>query len=163
MRALQVPSLPEGVKKVPGFCTSRRSSSPDHAYRITKKAQISAPTKQLFSGGTLMPGPTIVTHSEVMCLIFIVGESRFTYDHYCLHQIRSTASLLFWHWTLSGPAHSIRLAYTTATTAVTEPSGLLTATWETLTTEYLLQRRRVFLVSSIPSLVEHLMMITSDR
>lgn len=51
LRALQVPSLPEGVKKVPGFCTSRRSSSPDHAYRITKKAQISAPTKQLFSGG----------------------------------------------------------------------------------------------------------------
>lgn len=50
LRALQVPSLPEGVKKVPGFCTSRRSGSPDHAYRITKKAQISAPTKQLFSG-----------------------------------------------------------------------------------------------------------------
>ncbi len=50
LRALQVPSLPEGVKKVPGFCTSRRSSNPDHAYRITKKAQISAPTKQLFSG-----------------------------------------------------------------------------------------------------------------
>uniref|UniRef100_A0A8C9XC12 Collagen, type XI, alpha 2 n=1 Tax=Sander lucioperca TaxID=283035 RepID=A0A8C9XC12_SANLU len=45
-----VPSLPEGVKKVPGFCTSRRSGTPDHAYRITKKAQISAPTKQLFSG-----------------------------------------------------------------------------------------------------------------
>uniref|UniRef100_A0A8D3E9E2 Fibrillar collagen NC1 domain-containing protein n=1 Tax=Scophthalmus maximus TaxID=52904 RepID=A0A8D3E9E2_SCOMX len=50
LRALQVPSLPEGVKKVPGFCTSRRSGNPDHAYRITKKAQISAPTKQLFSG-----------------------------------------------------------------------------------------------------------------
>uniref|UniRef100_A0A8C2X1P0 Fibrillar collagen NC1 domain-containing protein n=1 Tax=Cyclopterus lumpus TaxID=8103 RepID=A0A8C2X1P0_CYCLU len=50
LRALQVPSLPEGVKKVPGFCASRRSGSPDHAYRITKKAQISAPTKQLFSG-----------------------------------------------------------------------------------------------------------------
>ncbi|KAK5854733.1 hypothetical protein PBY51_004904 [Eleginops maclovinus] len=50
LRALQVPSLPEGVKKVPGFCTSRRSGNPDHAYRISKKAQISAPTKQLFSG-----------------------------------------------------------------------------------------------------------------
>lgn len=50
LRALQVPSLPEGVKKVPGFCASRRSSNPDHAYRITKKAQISAPTKQLFAG-----------------------------------------------------------------------------------------------------------------
>lgn len=52
LQALQVPTLPEGVKKVPGFCASRRSSSPDHAYRITKKAQISAPTKQLFSGRT---------------------------------------------------------------------------------------------------------------
>uniref|UniRef100_A0A8C6U6B2 Laminin G domain-containing protein n=1 Tax=Neogobius melanostomus TaxID=47308 RepID=A0A8C6U6B2_9GOBI len=50
LRALQVPSLPEGVKKVPGFCTSRRSGIPDHAYRISKRAQISAPTKQLFSG-----------------------------------------------------------------------------------------------------------------
>uniref|UniRef100_A0AAV2K194 Uncharacterized protein n=1 Tax=Knipowitschia caucasica TaxID=637954 RepID=A0AAV2K194_KNICA len=50
LRALQVPSLPEGVKKVPGFCTSRRSGSPDHAFRISKRAQISAPTKQLFSG-----------------------------------------------------------------------------------------------------------------
>uniref|UniRef100_A0A8C2A0I4 Collagen, type XI, alpha 2 n=1 Tax=Cyprinus carpio TaxID=7962 RepID=A0A8C2A0I4_CYPCA len=46
----QLPSLPEGVQKVSGFCTSRRSGTPDHAYRITKKAQISAPTKQLFSG-----------------------------------------------------------------------------------------------------------------
>nr|XP_023830517.1 collagen alpha-1(V) chain-like [Salvelinus alpinus] len=47
---LQLPSLPEGVRKVPGFCTSRRAGSADHAYRITKKAQISAPTSQLFSG-----------------------------------------------------------------------------------------------------------------
>uniref|UniRef100_A0A8C1RFC5 Collagen, type XI, alpha 2 n=1 Tax=Cyprinus carpio TaxID=7962 RepID=A0A8C1RFC5_CYPCA len=46
----RLPSLPEGVQKVPGFCASRRSGTPDHAYRITKKAQISAPTKQLFSG-----------------------------------------------------------------------------------------------------------------
>uniref|UniRef100_A0A8C1MGD5 Collagen, type XI, alpha 2 n=1 Tax=Cyprinus carpio TaxID=7962 RepID=A0A8C1MGD5_CYPCA len=50
LRVLQLPSLPEGVQKVSGFCTSRRSGTPDHAYRITKKAQISAPTKQLFSG-----------------------------------------------------------------------------------------------------------------
>ncbi|XP_039534221.1 collagen alpha-1(V) chain-like, partial [Pimephales promelas] len=50
LRALQLPSLPEGVQKVPGFCTSRRAGTPDHAYRINKKAQISAPTKQLFSG-----------------------------------------------------------------------------------------------------------------
>uniref|UniRef100_A0A674BV28 Collagen, type XI, alpha 2 n=1 Tax=Salmo trutta TaxID=8032 RepID=A0A674BV28_SALTR len=47
---LQLPSLPEGVRKVPGFCTSRRAGTADHAYRITKKAQISAPTNQLFSG-----------------------------------------------------------------------------------------------------------------
>lgn len=55
LRALQVPSLPEGVKKVPGFCASRRSGTPDHAYRISKKAQISAPTKQLFSGRLTVP------------------------------------------------------------------------------------------------------------
>lgn len=53
LRVLQLPTLPEGVQKVPGFCTSRRAGTPDHAYRITKKAQISAPTKQLFSGATL--------------------------------------------------------------------------------------------------------------
>uniref|UniRef100_A0A674BVP7 Collagen, type XI, alpha 2 n=1 Tax=Salmo trutta TaxID=8032 RepID=A0A674BVP7_SALTR len=50
LRMLQLPSLPEGVRKVPGFCTSRRAGTADHAYRITKKAQISAPTNQLFSG-----------------------------------------------------------------------------------------------------------------
>lgn len=60
LRALQVPSLPEGVKKVPGFCTSRRSSTPDHAYRITKKAQISAPTKQLFSGRPRLERTSVV-------------------------------------------------------------------------------------------------------
>uniref|UniRef100_A0A8B9L734 Collagen, type XI, alpha 2 n=1 Tax=Astyanax mexicanus TaxID=7994 RepID=A0A8B9L734_ASTMX len=50
LRVMQLNSLPEGVQKVPGFCTSRRAGTADHAYRITKKAQISAPTKQLFSG-----------------------------------------------------------------------------------------------------------------
>nr|ABQ01985.1 collagen Type XI Alpha2 [Salmo salar]ABQ59674.1 collagen type XI [Salmo salar] len=50
LRMLQLPSLPEGVRKVPGFCTSRRAGTADHAYRISKKAQISAPTNQLFSG-----------------------------------------------------------------------------------------------------------------
>lgn len=47
LRVLQVSSLPEGVQKVPGICASQHT---DHAYRITKKAQISAPTKQLFPG-----------------------------------------------------------------------------------------------------------------
>uniref|UniRef100_A0A4W4G8Z1 Fibrillar collagen NC1 domain-containing protein n=1 Tax=Electrophorus electricus TaxID=8005 RepID=A0A4W4G8Z1_ELEEL len=50
LQVLQLPSLPEGVQKVSGFCSSQRAGTPDHAYRITKKAQISAPTKQLFSG-----------------------------------------------------------------------------------------------------------------
>ncbi|CAL8239779.1 unnamed protein product, partial [Gadus morhua 'NCC'] len=58
LRALQVPSLPEGVRKVPGFCASRRLGNPDHAYRISKKAQISAPTKQLFSASGCEPGNT---------------------------------------------------------------------------------------------------------
>uniref|UniRef100_UPI00398EF2EF collagen alpha-1(XI) chain-like n=1 Tax=Pristiophorus japonicus TaxID=55135 RepID=UPI00398EF2EF len=49
LRVLQFNTLPEGVRKVTGFCPKRKSvSSSDVAYRISKKAQISAPTKQLF-------------------------------------------------------------------------------------------------------------------
>uniref|UniRef100_A0A3B3WLD8 Thrombospondin-like N-terminal domain-containing protein n=1 Tax=Poecilia mexicana TaxID=48701 RepID=A0A3B3WLD8_9TELE len=50
LKALDFQSSPEGVRKTPGFCTVRRGSKPDVAYRVTKNAQISAPTKQLFPG-----------------------------------------------------------------------------------------------------------------
>lgn len=50
LKVLDFQSSPEGVRKTPGFCTVRRGSKPDVAYRVGKKAQISAPTKQLFPG-----------------------------------------------------------------------------------------------------------------
>lgn len=44
-------NLPSGVTKTTGFCTTRRSSSePDVAYRVSKDAQLSMPTKQLYPG-----------------------------------------------------------------------------------------------------------------
>lgn len=49
LKILDFPSLPDGVTKTTGFCTHRKSSKgPDVAYRVTKDAQLSAPTKQLY-------------------------------------------------------------------------------------------------------------------
>ncbi len=50
LKVLEFPTVPEGVQKTSGFCTNRRASQPDTAYKIGKIAQISAPTKQLFPG-----------------------------------------------------------------------------------------------------------------
>uniref|UniRef100_A0A7N6AVP9 Fibrillar collagen NC1 domain-containing protein n=1 Tax=Anabas testudineus TaxID=64144 RepID=A0A7N6AVP9_ANATE len=50
-RILDFHSLPEGVTKTTGFCSHRRSTQgPDEAYRVSKDAQLSAPTKQLYPG-----------------------------------------------------------------------------------------------------------------
>uniref|UniRef100_A0A673LMQ0 Collagen, type XI, alpha 1b n=1 Tax=Sinocyclocheilus rhinocerous TaxID=307959 RepID=A0A673LMQ0_9TELE len=51
LKVLDFKSSPEGVKKTQGFCTIRRGSKPDVAYRVDKRAQLSTPTKQLFPGG----------------------------------------------------------------------------------------------------------------
>uniref|UniRef100_A0A3B3S6N8 Thrombospondin-like N-terminal domain-containing protein n=1 Tax=Paramormyrops kingsleyae TaxID=1676925 RepID=A0A3B3S6N8_9TELE len=49
LKILDFHSLPEGVTKATGFCTHRKSSKgPDVAYRVSKEAQLSAPTKQLY-------------------------------------------------------------------------------------------------------------------
>uniref|UniRef100_A0A9J7YF60 Procollagen, type V, alpha 1 n=1 Tax=Cyprinus carpio carpio TaxID=630221 RepID=A0A9J7YF60_CYPCA len=49
LKILDFHSLPEGVTKTTGFCTHRKSSKgPDVAYKVTKDAQLSAPTKQLY-------------------------------------------------------------------------------------------------------------------
>uniref|UniRef100_A0AAY4AGM9 Laminin G domain-containing protein n=1 Tax=Denticeps clupeoides TaxID=299321 RepID=A0AAY4AGM9_9TELE len=49
LKILDFPSLPEGVTKTTGFCSHRKSSKgPDVAYRVTKDAQLSTPTKLLF-------------------------------------------------------------------------------------------------------------------
>uniref|UniRef100_A0A4X2JRW1 Collagen type XI alpha 1 chain n=1 Tax=Vombatus ursinus TaxID=29139 RepID=A0A4X2JRW1_VOMUR len=53
LKALDFHNSPEGISKTAGFCTNRRNSKgSDTAYKVTKQAQISAPTKQLFPGGT---------------------------------------------------------------------------------------------------------------
>lgn len=54
LKVLQLQSQPEGVRKTAGFCPKRRSGSgPDVAYRISRRAQLSAPTRQLFPGSPL--------------------------------------------------------------------------------------------------------------
>lgn len=51
LTVLQLQKEPEGVRKTPGFCPQRRSGSGmDAAFRISRRAQISAPTRQLFPG-----------------------------------------------------------------------------------------------------------------
>lgn len=51
LKVLDFPNLPDGITKTTGFCATRRSSKgPDVAYRVTKDAQLSAPTKQLYPG-----------------------------------------------------------------------------------------------------------------
>lgn len=49
LEMLDFHNLPSGVTKTTGFCATRRSSSePDVAYRVSKDAQLSMPTKQLY-------------------------------------------------------------------------------------------------------------------
>lgn len=51
LKILDFHSLPEGVTKTTGFCSHRRSTQgPDVAYRVSKDAQLSAPTIQLYPG-----------------------------------------------------------------------------------------------------------------
>ena len=66
LKILQLHSLPEGVKKVPGFCSQRGAGS-DVAYRITRQAQLSAPTRQLFSGKRAKPVMAGGVSSPVPC------------------------------------------------------------------------------------------------
>lgn len=51
LKALEFHNMPEGVSRTTGFCTNRRDSKgSDVAYRVSKTAQLSAPTKQLYPG-----------------------------------------------------------------------------------------------------------------
>lgn len=51
LKALDFHNSPEGISKTTGFCTNRKDSKgSDTAYRVSKLAQLSAPTKQLFPG-----------------------------------------------------------------------------------------------------------------
>lgn len=71
LRGLQVSSLPEGVQKVPGFCSSQHAGN-DYAYRISKKAQISAPTKQLFPGILQVYSPSFVSANLFSLLFYMI-------------------------------------------------------------------------------------------
>lgn len=54
LQVLELSENMEGVSLEDGLCTSRRGmEEPDLAYRINKKIQLSAPTKQLFPGSRL--------------------------------------------------------------------------------------------------------------
>lgn len=54
LKALEFHNSPEGVSRTAGFCTNRRDSKgSDVAYRVSKAAQLSAPTKQLYPGKTV--------------------------------------------------------------------------------------------------------------
>uniref|UniRef100_W5LKT5 Thrombospondin-like N-terminal domain-containing protein n=1 Tax=Astyanax mexicanus TaxID=7994 RepID=W5LKT5_ASTMX len=55
LKVLDFQSSPEGVKQTQGFCSVRRGSKPDVAYRVGKQAQLSTPTKQLFPTGGVFP------------------------------------------------------------------------------------------------------------
>lgn len=51
LRVLELSENMEGVSLEAGLCTSRRGvEETDLAYKIDKKIQLSAPTKQLFPG-----------------------------------------------------------------------------------------------------------------
>lgn len=54
LRVLELSESMEGVSLEAGLCTSRRGvEETDLAYKIEKKIQLSAPTKQLFPGSEI--------------------------------------------------------------------------------------------------------------
>ncbi|XP_061434673.1 collagen alpha-1(V) chain-like [Lethenteron reissneri] len=49
LRALDLPALPEGVRRAEGLCAARRGGrGPDVAYSVSREAQLSVPTRFLF-------------------------------------------------------------------------------------------------------------------
>uniref|UniRef100_A0A8C3LW89 Collagen type XI alpha 2 chain n=1 Tax=Chrysolophus pictus TaxID=9089 RepID=A0A8C3LW89_CHRPC len=62
LKVLDFHNLPDGITRTTGFCTSRRSSKEaDVAYRVTKDAQLSAPTKQLYPASPFPEDFSILT------------------------------------------------------------------------------------------------------
>ncbi|XP_028360015.2 collagen alpha-1(V) chain-like, partial [Phyllostomus discolor] len=62
LKVLDFQNLPDGITKTTGFCATRRSSKgPDVAYRVTKDAQLSAPTKQLYPASAFPEDFSILT------------------------------------------------------------------------------------------------------
>uniref|UniRef100_A0A8C6T1W2 Collagen, type XI, alpha 1a n=1 Tax=Neogobius melanostomus TaxID=47308 RepID=A0A8C6T1W2_9GOBI len=61
LKVLEFQSTPEGVTRTSGFCTHRRASKPDTAYRVANHVQLKAPTTQLFPGGAFPEDFSILT------------------------------------------------------------------------------------------------------
>lgn len=81
LKILDFHNLPEGVTRTTGFCSHRRSTQgPDVAYRVSKDAQLSAPTRQLYPGkhatsSTFNTECLIFFSSSVFyCLLFQISE-----------------------------------------------------------------------------------------
>lgn len=84
LKILDFHSLPEGVTRTTGFCSHRRSTQgPDVAYRVSKDAQLSAPTKQLY------PGECLTWHARRSSAIFTT--------FLCRHQTKHFLSLINHH------------------------------------------------------------------
>lgn len=76
LKALEFHNSPEGISKTAGFCINRRNSrGSDVAYRVSKNAQLSAPTKQLYPGEWVMGGCELC--SIKLSLMFAVLLSYF--------------------------------------------------------------------------------------
>lgn len=88
LKILDFHSLPDGVTKTTGFCSHRRSTQgPDVAYRVSKDAQLSAPTRQLY------PGEDLTRHTHMarsnttisFCFFSIVlcgRQTKFIFPYY---------------------------------------------------------------------------------
>lgn len=109
LKVLPFQNLPEGVTKTSGFCTNRRASQPDSAYRISQQAQLSVPTSHLFPGKSknswfLTWYVTLnITGSEIVSVFFILhhlfvffcffAENVFPEDFSILTTVRPKAGL----------------------------------------------------------------------
>lgn len=76
LRVLELSENMEGVSLKAGFCTGRKGTEEtDPAYKIDKKIQLSAPTKQLFPGSGLFFSPldhkqhSILSHEAMKYLM----------------------------------------------------------------------------------------------
>lgn len=107
LKVLDFHNSPEGVRKTSGFCTNRRASKPDTAYRVGKQVQISAPTKQLFPGKTNpiplsppvslcpAPHPGCAERREWCLNVSFVGPAK-AFDRRC-HPWSDYAAVLYFY------------------------------------------------------------------
>lgn len=84
LKVLEFHNYPEGVTKTAGFCTNRRASKPDSAYRVAKQVQISAPTSQLFPGKISLVSFNGFSSLCLYCASKEPFDSIYSPDHLCL-------------------------------------------------------------------------------